>query len=45
MLHHLAKIYAESEPERSDEFLGQALAIAVEISSAQLKQACIQLQV
>jgi hypothetical protein len=44
MLHHLAKVCAESEPERSHELLGQALAIAREISSEQLKKACIQLQ-
>jgi hypothetical protein len=45
MLHHLAKVYAQSEPERSRELLGQALAIAGEISSEQLKKACIRLQV
>jgi serine/threonine protein kinase/tetratricopeptide (TPR) repeat protein len=44
MLHHLAKVCAQSEPERSHELLGQALAIAREISSEQLKKACIQLQ-
>ncbi len=43
MLHHLAKVYVKSEPERSREFLDQAQAIAGEIRSEQLQEACSQL--
>jgi serine/threonine protein kinase/tetratricopeptide (TPR) repeat protein len=40
MLHHLAQVYARTEPERSRELLDQALTIAGEIGSEQLQEAC-----